>query len=228
MRSVNAQFVDANQFGSDLNQITMSPARVIGSAGYYAAGDYLQHEIEKLPNVELKRHEFPVMVPVTESATIDLGDGRVERIYPFWPAQVRICATPIEGISGNLVYAGECRYEQLRPKSIKGQIAVVEASAGGNWVQAFYFGARAVLILGKPETTWVDLQEHDLRIPINLPRFYVPPGKLNDELRAGSIASATLKASVTWQRKMAQIITRWCARRSASPMVGRNPSHPRR
>jgi ABC-type lipoprotein release transport system permease subunit len=154
--------------------------------------------------VELKVHEFPVMVPVTESATMDLDGGRVEKIYPFWPAQVRVCATPAEGIAGKLVYVGECRYDQLRPASLAGQIAVVEASTGENWTQAFYFGARAAIILGKPDTTWADLESHELRIPINLPRFYVPPGKLADELRNGAIDHATLKASVSWQRVMAR------------------------
>src|SRR5262249_49495869 len=151
-----------------------SPSRVIGAPGYYSAADYIEREIGKLPNVELKQHEFAVTVPVTKSATLDLGGGRVEKVYPFWPAQVRVCSTLPEGIRGRLIYAGECRYDQIRPASIKGQIAVVEASAGGEWVQAFYFGARAVLILGAPNTTWADLQNHDLRIPINLPRFYVP------------------------------------------------------
>src|SRR5262249_22024517 len=38
----------------------------------------------------------------------------------------------------------------------------------------------------------------------NLPRFYIPPGKLNDDLRAGRITGdVTLKASVDWQRTSA-------------------------
>src|SRR3954447_17673739 len=127
--------IDAKQFHDDLQAIAAAPSRVIGSPGYFAAADYLAREIQRLPNVELKVHEFPVMVPVTESATIDLGSGRVEKVYPFWPAQVRLCATPAEGMSGKLVYAGDCRYEQLKPASLTGQIAVVEASASGNWVQ---------------------------------------------------------------------------------------------
>ncbi|HEX3355374.1 MAG TPA: hypothetical protein VHS31_00230, partial [Tepidisphaeraceae bacterium] len=196
--------IDARQFQTDLAQIAQSPSRIIGSAGYDAAGTYLQQEISKLPNVELKTQEFQVMVPVTQSATLEMGDGRTEKVYPFWPAQVRVCSTPAEGIRGKLVYVGKCEYEQLRPASLRGQIAVIEASAGGNWAQAFYVGARAALILGTPQTTWADLQDHDLRIPINLPRFYIPPGKLADDLRAGRISDATLKASVAWESKTAR------------------------
>ncbi|MEO6436816.1 MAG: hypothetical protein ABIP55_13790, partial [Tepidisphaeraceae bacterium] len=195
--------VDATKFRADLDALCQSPSRIIGSEGYDRAAQYIEAEITKLPNVELKTHEYAVMVPTTASATIDLGGGRVEPVYPFWPAHVRVCSTPPNGIAGKLVYAGECRYEQLRPASLDGQIAVVEASAGSRWVEASYLGARAVLILGTTETSWSDLSAHDLRIPVNLPRFYVPPGKLADELRAGKLASATVKATVQWQRRTA-------------------------
>src|SRR5262249_46725382 len=150
------------------------------------------------------RHEFPVMVPVTESATLETGDGRIEKLYPFWPAQVRLNATPLEGFRGKLIYCGECRNDQIRPASLMGQIAVVEASAGDRWIEAFYNGAKAELILGTDQTTWADLQDHDLRIPINLPRFFVPPGKLADEFRSNTPRDATLKASINWRRKTAR------------------------
>jgi len=174
----------------------------VGSAGYYAAGKYLEGEIGKLPGVELQKHEFGVMTPVTEWATLSMAGGRVENVYPFWPAQIRTCSTPVGGISGKVVYAGECRYEELRPASLKGQIAVIEASAGGRWPEVFYQGARAALVLGSDQTSWVDLKEDDLRIPVNFPRFYVPPGRLGDDLRGGRISWGTIKASVKWERRV--------------------------
>src|SRR5688500_15679128 len=177
--------VDGQRFRHDLAELMRHESRVIGSSGYDAAGKFLESEIAALPNVELRKHEFSVMAPVTQSATLDLGSGRVERVYPFWPAHVRVNATPPQGITGQLVYAGEGRYEQLRPASLRGHIAVVEASAGGRWMDAAYMGARAILVLGSRDTSWSDLSSHDLRIPVNLPRFYVPPGKFADELRAG-------------------------------------------
>ncbi len=196
--------IDAAQFQKDLEQIAQSPSRIIGSPGYDSAGVYLQQQISKLPNVELRTQQFQVMVPVTRSATLETADGHAEKIYPFWPAQARVCSTPPDGIRGKLVYVGNCEYEQLRPASLRGQIAVIEASAGVNWAQAFYAGARAALILGTPKTTWPDLQDHDLRIPINLPRFYIPPGPLADSLRAAQIPEATLHASVAWQSQTAR------------------------
>jgi hypothetical protein len=192
--------VDA--FKSDLQQLTRSPSRVVGSAGYYEASQYIEREITKLTGVELKKHEFAVMVPVTQSATLSLH-GREEKVYPFWPAAIRVNATPAEGITGHLVYCGECRYEEIKPASLAGQIAVVEASSRNRWTEAFYFGAKAVLILGAADTTWSDLSTHDVRIPANLPRFFVPEGALADELRKGVASPVTLKAQVTWERKTA-------------------------
>jgi hypothetical protein len=197
--------VNPLQFAKDLGQFCASPTRVVGSPGYEQACNYLQSEIAKLPNVQLRVHGYPLLVPVTHSATLDLGGGRVEKVYPFWPAQVRVCSTPPDGIRGKLVYAGECRYEQIRPRSLYGQIAVVEASAQARWTEGFYVGARAVLVLGTSQTTWADLQSHDLRIPVNLPRFFVPDGKLADELRKGLFtADAKLTADVQWERKLAR------------------------
>ena len=195
--------INPAQFCDDCASLARFPSRVVGSDGYQQCAKELEQRLSTIGNIEWKKQSFPVMTPVTQSSTIDLGDGRVERVYPFWPAQVRVCSTPPAGISGRLVYAGECRYEQLRPASMRGQIAVVEATAGERWTQAAYVGARAILILGSTETTWADLRAHDLRIPVDFPRFYVPPGKLADELRAGKLSSATLKATVTWQRSTA-------------------------
>lgn len=196
--------VDAARFEADLRALTRSPSRVIGSEGYEQAAAYIEAQVAGLANVELKRHEYPVMVPVTESATLVLEGGRIEPVYPFWPAHIRVCSTPPDGITGKLVYAGECRYEQLRPASLDGQIAVVEASAGSRWVEASYLGASAILVLGASDTGWADLNAHDLRVPVNLPRFYVPPGPLADALRAGDLGAATLKARVSWKKKIAR------------------------
>jgi hypothetical protein len=196
--------IDAAQFRRDVEDLSRFPSRSIGTPGYDSGAEYIEKQIAVLPNVELRRHDFRMIVPLTASATIDLGGGRVEKVFPFWPAHVRACTTPPEGLSGNLVYAGNCTYAELRPKSLYRQIAVIEASAGDRWMDAFNMGAQAMIVLGRDDTSWSDLRSHDLRVPVNLPRFYLPPCALADELRAMKHAQATLKASVTWQRKTAR------------------------
>jgi hypothetical protein len=196
--------LDSAAFKADLQQLTSRPTRVVGSDGYYAAFGYVRSQIQALPGVELREHRYPVMVPKTVSAELTLPDGTTSPVYPFWPAGVRVSGTPAEGIKGKLVYCGRGQFESIPPADVRDNIAVVEAEGGDKWVNAFYFGARAVIVVGSGRESHIDLRSHELIIPANLPRFYVPAGPLADQLRANSIkGDATLKAQVVWERAQA-------------------------
>ncbi|HWP40279.1 MAG TPA: hypothetical protein VNL70_05090, partial [Tepidisphaeraceae bacterium] len=201
--SAEAQ-IDVAQFRRDLEAIASHTSRVVGSDGYYRAADYIEAQIRTLPEVQLQRHQFPIMVPVTQRATLTLPDGTVEHVYPFWPASVRVNATPRAGIRGRLVYCGTATPEEIPPADVFGQIAVIESSAADRWTQAAYFGAKAIVVLGREQTNHHELRSHDLLVPVNLPRFYVPQGPLADRLRKSQVSGeGTLQAKVTWQRKLA-------------------------
>src|SRR6266566_4434043 len=65
--------LDQDQFRKDVAALCASPSRVIGTSGYAEAQEYLRSQIAALDaSVELREQEFPVMAPVTQSATIDL------------------------------------------------------------------------------------------------------------------------------------------------------------
>ena len=145
------------EFDRDLGALCQPRSRSLGTTGYEQTIGYLKTEIAKLSNVQLQVHEYPVMAPVVDDATLRIGP-RTESIYPFWPAQVRLNSTPAEGITGKLVYVGDCTYAHIRPAENRGQIAVIEASAGENWSNAAYFGARAILVLGTKQDSHVDLR----------------------------------------------------------------------
>jgi hypothetical protein len=211
------------QYRADLQAIAAEP-RIIGSPGYDRAAAYLRDQIKQLPNVELREHEYPVMVPVTKSAVLRI-DGTDEPVYPFWPAQIRHNATPEEGITGRLVYCGTADFDEIPPADLHGQIAVIEAAAQTFWQNAPYFGANAVIVLGSPETNNVDLRSHDLTVPVNVPRFYVPPGPLADRLRSGgSESTGTLLAEVNWERKTARNLYALVKPTHAAPQPGLMPA----
>jgi hypothetical protein len=197
--------INDEQFHRDIDAIASSPTRIVGSKGYDEAVVYLEQQIRALPNVELQRHDFPVMVPVTTRAVLRrAGAAHDEPIYPFWPASVRTSSTPPSGITGRPIYCGTLQPTELHPGTLAGNIAVIEASAGENWPLAAQYGAVATIVLGSRDTSHVDLRWHDLQIPVNLPRFYVPPGALADALRSGSVQEPiTIHATITWQRKSA-------------------------
>ncbi len=195
-------FDDAS-FRSDLKAITAYPSRLVGSPGYDATAAYLETQFNSLKNIEWKKHEFTVMVPVTKSATLTIN-GKSEKIYPFWPAQVRVNATPADGITGSLVHVAGQEFDKFKPKSIAGQIAVLEAKDAPAWRTAAYFGAKAIVILGSAEVTHVDLRSLDLLIPLNVPRFYLPPGPTADAIRAADDSlKATLLAQVNFESRKA-------------------------
>jgi ABC-type lipoprotein release transport system permease subunit len=196
--------IDPGQFKTDTDYLASLPSRSPGTDGYFKAADYVQKQIDGLPNVQWRKHEYPVMVPITESATITVAGNRVENVYPFWPDGIRVSGTPPDGVTGKLVYCKDAELKDVKPALLDGQIAVLESTSGGNWSIAVNLGARAILILGTPDTSNADLRAHDFPIPVNVPRFYVPPGALADALRAGTITGdATIKSSVTWKPVMA-------------------------
>jgi hypothetical protein len=192
--------VDEKQFQADVTYLGSLPSRSPVTQGYFNAAGYVQRQIASLPNVQWRKHEFPIMAPITESATLSLPGGRVEKVYPFWPAGIRVCGTPAEGITGKLVYCKDAELKDIKPALLNGEIAVLESSSGANWTIAVNMGARAIVILGSGQTNNADLRAHDFPIPVNVPKFYVPPGQLAEALRAGAIpGNATLRAAVTWK-----------------------------
>jgi ABC-type lipoprotein release transport system permease subunit len=192
------------QFTNDVKYLSSLPTRMPGTKGCSDAAAYVQQQIVSLNNVQFRRHLFPLMVPFTESASINIPGRSPENIFPMWPAGVRLNSTPADGITGKLVYCKDADLKDIVPAELNGQIAVLETTSGQNWSIAVNMGASAVLLLGTPQTNNIDLRAHDVPIPVNFPRFYIPPGPLANDIRARRITSTvTLKAIVSWQKVQA-------------------------
>ncbi len=199
---VRADF-DQQQFAADLHAMSNVQSRAIGSVGYDTARDYLRDQIKALPGVELKEHHFDLMVPKTTENTLTVA-GQSVAVYPFFPASIRLNTTPVEGISGKLVYCGNATYGEIQPKTLAGNIAVIEASAKEDWKTVSYFGAQAIIILPGKEVTNQSLRSHEVWIPINVPRFYLADQAMAEQLRAKSVTeNATLKVQADWVRAQA-------------------------
>jgi ABC-type lipoprotein release transport system permease subunit len=196
--------VNEEQLTADVKYLSSLPTRMPGTMGYRDAAAYVQQQIVSLSNVQLKRHLFPLMVPFTESATISIGGQAAQNIYPLWPAGIRLNATPAEGITGKLIYCRDADLKDIVPATLHGQIAVLETTSGQNWTNAVNMGAQAILLLGTAQTNNMDLRAHNVAVPVNFPRFYIPPGPLADSLRSGRVRDlATLRAIVSWRKVQA-------------------------
>jgi len=223
--------INAETYEADLRAIATPTSRVIGSDGYAATVRYVQATLEALgEGVEVRRHEYPVVVPQTSSATLAIAGGATHDVYPFWPAGVRLNGTPTEGISGRVVYVGDATPAEIKPASIRGQIAAINATAGPRWQQVAYFGAKAIIVLGDDKTTNFDLRSHDLQLPVNMPRFYVPAGALADAIKAGQLAgnenAATLKSVLNWRQVSAVNLYAFIKPRIDKPQGWDKPANP--
>ncbi len=198
----------------DTEWIAGVPSRVVGSDGSKQINQKLLEAIEEIDRasndgLHIWKHEFDVVVPRTTKAELKVGtgDNRVtHKVHPLWPAAVRLHSTPPDGIQGRLVYIGSATLAEMPAKSLGGQIAVMEMSAGRQWRRAFEAGAKALILLGDPKTDQSDASSHLLPLPVYLPRFYVPEGKLAAKLRDKAIPEGTLVCESRWESVQARNI----------------------
>ena len=183
-------------------------SRVVGSQGHKQVSAKLLEQIEQIGEasgggLRIWQHTFDVVVPRTKKAELLVGpkaNPTSHKVYPFWPAGVRLHSTPRGGISGKLTYVKGGELEDIPARSLRGQIAVIEMSAGKRWRRAVRAGARAVILLGDPETDQRDAASHLLPLPVYLPRFYVPgDSELAAKLRSGAIPEGTLVCESKWE-----------------------------
>jgi ABC-type lipoprotein release transport system permease subunit len=211
-----------SRFENDFKLIAGFGPRLPGSSGYDKTARWLADSLAALPGVELQQHQYNVMVPKTGRATLDVA-GRSVNVSPFWPAHTRLAATPVGGLSGKLVYVGNCEYDQLKPASLRGNIAVVEVGAGARWSRAFYFGAKAVVVLPDASATNAEFATFDVRAPADLPRFYLDDADLAARLREGTdLGPARLEVVADWTRVTAtNFYALLTPRGGAKPVKGR-------
>jgi hypothetical protein len=182
--------------------------RVVGTSDHDATHAELLARVRAIPGVRHWTHEFEVMVPRTARATLVLtggadgtGGAETHDVHPVWPAGVRLCTTPTGGLTGRLMYVGEGLPGKgpgrVPARSLRGQIAVMEAVGDGSWQMAFRAGARAIILLGSEKVTHRDLHDHLIPIPINVPRYYISDGPLADRLRAGA-GGGRLECRADW------------------------------
>ena len=204
---------DPNQVSAavrrDTAWLAARDSRMPGSAGHQEALRWLEAAAAALPpdRVKVWKSTFPVVVPLpaaegnSSPAHLAVPSGPQagkHRVYPLWPCGVRLNTTPAEGIAGRLVYIGKGEPQQLHPKLLPGQIAVMEMSGGERWREAFALGARAMILLGSQDVNFRAAGSHLLPLPMYLPRFFVPEGALAQALREGAVPEGTLHCAADW------------------------------
>ncbi len=207
-------------FARDHGRICGFGSRFAGQAGADATADFLEAELRAAGVGQVWRQPVELVVPVTESCTIRVGDEPPVPLYPVWPNGANPSVTPPGGITGKAVYIGEGEHEALPVEALAGAVAVMEFNTGSRWQYAAMYGASAVIFLAPGETSWAEANEKYTYVSAPLPRFYVDDPELCERLRrtrpAGApaatarlepgapAATVTLDAHVRWRRRVAQ------------------------
>ncbi len=150
-------------------------SRVTGYLGSYAAADYIR---EKMNNYGLNVtvQTFTLASPIDRGSTVFIHEkeGTVKTIkaYSLWPNLIQTCRTPKE-ISGKLIYAKDGELKDFNGKVVRDSIVLMDFNSGKNWLNAAKLGAKAVIFIEPPDTTYFEAMSKFIMVPIHFPRLYV-------------------------------------------------------
>ncbi len=149
-------------------------SRIPGYPGSNSATFYILKVFKEAGLSEIKEENFPVTVPVDKGASLTIIKTDKEiKIYSLWPNLVRTTSLPEGGIEGNLVYGGKGNLSELKGKEIEGNIILLDFNSGSNWVQLSSLGAKAIIFIEPSSTIRSQAERKFLKIPLNLPRFWI-------------------------------------------------------
>ena len=194
---VVASPVDA-RLQKDIDALTALPSRAPGTAGNRAAAAYVQNRFSQIGLSQVRADEYSVTAPVTQSASVAVG-GQELKVLPVYPNQVVASTTPVNGISGPLIYVGPGRVSDFNGKKIEGSIAVLDFNSGMNWITAIDLGARAIIFLEPQSSNRGEAERKFTFLPVEVPRYYAPAATAA-ALRAAGGQEATLKSLVVWEK----------------------------
>ena len=171
----SAAELSSEAFLADLQALTSRPHRLAGrSDGSLAAANYIYDRLAAMgfTQDELFRQEFPLVQSTTTFCHL-IVDGNSYDIQAMRPNMLQASITPAEGLSGSTIYVGRGEtpdYDSVFPE---GKIVVLDLDCDANWINAFAFGAKAVLFVAPsgPSPNLRALQH--VNVPANLPRFYI-------------------------------------------------------
>ncbi len=214
--------VDPDSFIQDIKSLTKNDHRLAGfgwrpdgqntdAPGSYAASKYIEMRLGELgfsadnERLRLFVQEFPIVqLEPTQCELTVAGKtyNSAEGFHPARPCTIQASITPAQGITGEVVY-GQSGQLEIHTETLKDKIVLIEYDCDKSWLDAFAFGARAVIFIGSPydpNSPPVNAYHH-LNLPANLPRFYIShdlEDKLNIRELKGEI---TIKAAARWTIK---------------------------
>ena len=218
-----ARSVEEARLRQRIGELSALGSRVTGYPGARKAADHIARAFEELGLEDVRQEPFRVAVPIDRGATLRLdGAGGAIPLHCLWPNLVRTPSTPVGGLKGPLVYAGQARPMDFNGKPIEGSIVLLDADCQTDWLNAFLFGAEAVVFIAPAEPLRPQAEAKFLTVPANTPRYWLGRvtgralvARLADEALAGTIA-----ATMTWENAEASNVVASLPRAAGSDAEG--------
>jgi hypothetical protein len=183
-------------FRADFETLTRAQHRLSGTEELRAAADYVEQRLRAIGVGDVFRLEMPLWQTRVERCELRV-EGRTVSLLPLRPNVVVPPATPAEGLTGPLVYAGRGEHAAYGERSAQGAIVVLEYDSGENWQRAFAMGAQAVVFVG--DDTATPVAPKHTGVPVNLVRLYAPPSALEQFDLRRDHPQATVVSHVRWE-----------------------------
>lgn len=190
--------VDADRLLGDVERLADMGSRVAGYPGNAQAADMVHEEFERL-GLEVMVQEYDLPTPLDEGAFLEV-DGRRYELAAMWPNLVRTPQIPRTGLTGQVIYVGKGTLEDYTGEVAEGSIVISDFNVGQNWLNAPLLGAAAIIFVEPERTTRGEAEVKFLRVPVDVPRFYVD-GDAGAELIAAAVsggAEGRLHAHMPW------------------------------
>lgn len=193
-----AASVDAGRLLDDVERLADMGSRVAGYPGNAQAADMVQEEFERL-GLEVMVQEYELPTPLDQGAYLAL-DGRRYELAALWPNLARTPQVPRSGLSGRVIYVGKGTLADYGGQVAAGSIVISDFNVGQSWLNAPLLGAAAIIFVEPERTTRGEAEVKFLRVPIDVPRFYVR-GDAGADLIAAAVSgdvTGRLHARMPW------------------------------
>ncbi len=192
--------ISPERLQSRIEQMTALGTRMSGYPGNEQAADMVLDAFEEL-GMQTYVQEFDLPTPLEKSASLEVG-GQSYQINGLWPNHARTSAVPTEGLTGPIIYVGEGRLSDFNGKNVKDAIVLMDFNSGQGWLNVPLLDAAAVVFIEPDHTSRGEAEVKWLRVPVDVPRFWV--SKADGETLKGMAggAEATVKADIDWEDRV--------------------------
>ncbi|MCD6469380.1 FtsX-like permease family protein [Candidatus Bathyarchaeota archaeon] len=201
-----ANSINISRIKSHVAKLSSFQTRLTGYEGCVAASNYIEEKLLEI-GLKVKRHSYPVLVPVDQGTNVTLlPQGITYEAYALWPNGIQTCPIPPEGIEGRIIYVGKGRLADFDGLNVTDSIVLMDFNSQENWLNAAKLGAKAVIFIEPYETIRTEALQKFILTPLHFPRIYLPRNEglnLLKMIQGGQVTRVRIKSRMLWQQRTA-------------------------